>query len=409
MRTRSASVAVLLVLTACSGTTASETVIRVIMADDWAGTAPVVDVVRRFEASHPDVRVQIEPVAFEFMAEAIESGITAGDPVDVAQFHAFAMGALGLAERVDDLWSRHALTEDEFFPGTVDDVRWGDALYGVPLDANAMLMVFNADAFRAADVPEPQPGYTFADLREMAERLDTVESRALSFSSSTWRMFGWIVSNGGDVVRIGPDGSATFTFDLPQNVETLSFLAELVRDDLAFPPLGRLGDLEDAFELLRSEATTMLPTGSWDLAGLEHAGVDWARGVAVMPSGARGRAGSGGSVLGGSSLLIPAGARNKDLAFEFMLAMIDDEAGVRLAREEGRLPARLSVYDDPFFQTAEMRTFFDQMLLAKPFLLEAFPAEHTIFRQAILTILRGERGAAAALADAQERVDERSG
>lgn len=393
--------ALLVATVACGGEMPSTpTVLEVVMADDWAGAPAVVDAIRDFEAEHPDLRVRVRPVQFEFMNETVRQEVRTGDAPDVVQWHAFAAGAQGLAEPLDDLWDDE-LTTDEFFPGSIEDVEWAGRRYGVPLDANAMLLIYNADRFRAAGVETPGP--TFAELARAAERLTSEDGsrRAIALASSSWHAYGWIRANGGELLEVGSDDQPVFTFDRPENIEALDFLAGLVRRGHAFPPVGRAGDRVDAFALLRSEVTFVHASGSWDVATLEKEQVGWSHRTALMPGGADG---GDGTVLGGSSLFVPRGARNPAAARELMLHLVSDRYALRLAKEEGRLPVRLRVYEDEYFQTPVLRSFVEQMKIAHPFKLEAFPDEHAVFREVLPQILQGDRGAAEALADAQGRV-----
>lgn len=401
---RSLVVLVLAAGVACGDLTpgAPRTVLTVLMANDWAGVAPVVDAVRGFEAAHPGVRVDIEGIYFEFMAETVRSSVARGNPPDVVQWHAFAAGAQGTAEPLDDLWRVRGLGDDEFLPGAIEDVTWAGVKYGVPLDTNAMLLIYNGELLAAAGVRQPGETLTFEGLQAMAEALTSADGarRAIALPSSTWHTYGWIRANGGEVVEVGPGGKPSFTLNRRENVEAMGFLASLVRRKLAFPPTGLPGDRTDAFALFRSGSAAMHASGSWDVAALarEHAPVPY--GVAVMPKGA---GGSTGTAMGGSSFFVPRGSRRRELAFDFMLRVIDDRRALRLAQEEGRLPARLGVYDEPYFQNDVMRTFLTQLRTAHPFRLESFPEANKAFHSALDDILEGRREAAAALRDAQLR------
>src|SRR5829696_6485678 len=94
--TRAAFVLVgVLVAAACSSTDQpAPTTLRVMMTDDWA-TRPVLDAVRDFEGTHPNVRVIMDKAPIKGMLEAVKGNAT---PPDVVQGHAFAAAAQGLAQ-----------------------------------------------------------------------------------------------------------------------------------------------------------------------------------------------------------------------------------------------------------------------------------------------------------------------
>jgi multiple sugar transport system substrate-binding protein len=94
------------------------------------------------------------------------------------------------------------------------------------------------------------------------------------------------------------------------------------------------------------------------------------------------------TVLGGSSLFVPVGAPNRELAFDLMLALTEDAVAVRLAAEEGRLPARTRVFGDELFaSTPDLQAFVEQLDSAIVMPLIAYPEVAAAFRDALEDIL----------------------
>ncbi|MGH2704772.1 MAG: sugar ABC transporter substrate-binding protein [Actinomycetota bacterium] len=360
---------------------AASTRLSVFMANDWGGAPAVLDAVAEFERRHRDVRVEIRKVQFEFMADTVRAAIDAGTPPDVVQWHAFAGGAQGLAEQLDGAWK--GIDDGEFIPGSVEDVTWGAHRYGIPLDTNAMLLLYDLDRFSSVGASAPTNLYTFGQLEALARRLSQADRKAIAIPESTWHTYGWIKANGGEVVEVGENGRPVFTFGRAESVEAVAFLRKLIADGAAFPPEGVAGDRVDAFALFKSGLAGLHATGSWDLPALKQAG----RGVGIMqmPAGMRGT--STGTSLGGSSLFVGRGSRQRTLAIEFMHLLTSDRYALRLAAEEGRLPVRLRLYTDPLFASAEMQAFSTQLRSAHPFRLEAFPPAHQEFQRALENIL----------------------
>jgi multiple sugar transport system substrate-binding protein len=380
------------------------TTLQVVISDDWARAPAFLDAVREFEASRADIRVEVQSMLFEDIAEAVRSAISRGSPPDVAQWHAFAAGAEGMAEPLDDVW-RTRLDETRVLPGAVEDVTWAGHRYGVPLDTNAMLIIYDSERFAAAGAPPPGDSSTFADLKKAATALAQAEPghRMIAISSSTWHTYGWIRANGGRLLEVDPSGRVRFTFEEPAVVEAVDFLSDLVREGLAFAPTGLVGDRLDAFEILRSGKASMHVSGSWDLASLRKEADSSRYRVSVMPKGVSGT--TVGTAMGGSSLFVPKGARQRTLAIDFMLLLTSDRYALRLVQEEGRLPVRHNLYDHPFFQSEDLRTFLRQLESADPFKLEAFPRAHEAFAQALDEVLISGKGAGTALREAQQRAD----
>lgn len=410
MRRRGVILSLGLLVAAVSGcatasTETQSTTLRVLMTDDWGHAPAFLAAVRDFEDSHPGVRVEVNLESIRNMARLVGAQIQAGNPVDIAQWHAFAAGSAGLAEPLDDLWRQHGLSESDFFDGAMADVTWDGQKFGVPLDTNALVLLLREENFAAAGLGEVSALESFGHLQELAGALSSDDGmrRALAIPTSGWRSYGWIKANGGDLLEIADDGSPRFTFDSPEVVEALEFLASMIRQGLAFAPVGA-SSTADSLALFRSGAAAIYPSGSWDFAVLDERMRGSKFTVAPMPGGVDGS--SQGSAMGGSSLFVPKGARNKELAFEFMDMVTSDPYALRLAVEENRLPARVEIYEDEFFQDERFQVVQEQLETATPLLLEAFPEAFEAFTGAVSAILAGDANAAEALREAQRTAEE---
>lgn len=385
---------------------AATTVLQVLLADDWATVDPVIDAVRTFERDHPGVRVQVSGAQFSHIPDVALTGGRAGDPVDVAHWHAFAAGARGLAEPLDDLWQGR-LSADEFFPGAVDDVTWAGIRYGVPLDTNVLLLMANRRLLEEQKVELPEGPYTFAEVEHIARSATSAgrDVRGIALPSSTWVAYGWIRANGGEIVEVNGT-EVRFTLDAPQVVEALRFLGHLTDEGLAFPPVIASSS-EDAFSLFRAGRTALHLSGMWALArpGQEVAGVGTV--VLPLPQGVRGT--TRGTVLGGSSLYVPRGSRNRELAFEFMLHLASDRYALWLAENEGRLPTRPRTFEAFVVQRPIFATALEQLQWAAVMRLIAFPEAQAAFDRAVEDIFTGRVDAGEALARAQQAAQQSGG
>jgi multiple sugar transport system substrate-binding protein len=390
--------------TACGsgGQGRSPTLLRVLMTDDWV-TEPFVDAVRSFERAHPTVRVVVEKGPISLLTDVVRAGVGGGASPDVVQGHAFSAAGQGLAQPLDDLWAAH-LDADDFFPGAIEDVTWAGRRYGVPLDTNALVLMYNVDRFRMAGVPEPGPRLTFAEFEALARALTSADGQQRGFvvPNNAWWAYGWIKANGGETVEVGGDGKARLSLDAPQVVEAVSFLSGLIEKGYAFPPRASDSHTGDAVALFASGAAAMHASGSWDLVALRKGLPGTAFGVALMPRGTTGA--TQGSAMGGSSMWVPRKSEHRELAFAFMTHLISDPHALRLAKEQGRLPVRSRVFDDPFFAGHDLPVFLEQLRTAHPPKLGAFHEPANEFSAALEDVFRvGGAEPAVALAQAQLR------
>jgi multiple sugar transport system substrate-binding protein len=402
VRVLAASALVVLAATACGSDAATERrVLTVMMADDWYSVDAVTQAVQDFEADHPDVRVSMRGLPFGNIEEAIVNDLAGPREVDVAQFHAFAAAARGYAVDITDRFGT-AYPDGTLLPGAIEDVTWKDRIYGVPLDVNALVLLVNRTALESLGFTVHDLA-TFEGMMEVAEATrDLPDLKFTAIASSSWASYGWIRANGGEVIEIGADEVAV-TLDTPEVVEALDFLQQLTAgsddDSLAFKPL--YNDLSvDGFAVFRDGQTVLYPTGTWDAATLAANPPEWEWTTVPLPSGPRGDT-PGATTLGGSSLYIPEGADDVDLAFEFMVHLTSPEYTLRYAKEQGRLPPQVAVLEDPFFDDPVYATVVDVLPHASAMRLIASPSATDVFSNALAEILNDRVGAAEMMAEAQ--------
>jgi multiple sugar transport system substrate-binding protein len=374
---------------AASAPATEPVLLRVVMADDWATAPAVREVVDDFERDNDGVRVQIQGAPFSQIPELVASGTSLEQPYDVAHWHAFAAAAAGLAEPLDEQWDLAGLTDAEYLPGALADVTWRGGRYGVPLDTNALVLLVNRGALASAGL-SPDDLRTIDGFQAAAGAVTEAGEvdHAMAVSASSWPAYGWIRAHGGELVRVDPtSGVPTFTFDDPATVAALELLTGLVREGQAPPPFAP--DLAlDAVQSFSQGSIAVHASGSWDLPVIARAAEDDLD-VAVLPlpqtDPDRPR-----TVLGGSSLFVPVGSPHADLAFELMLRLTEDPVALRLAEEEGRLPARVRVFDEPLFTSDPMiAAFVAELPHAEVMPLIAYPEVSDVFREALEDIVSG--------------------
>ncbi|MFP4148659.1 MAG: extracellular solute-binding protein [Nitriliruptoraceae bacterium] len=393
----------------------SSTTLRVVLADDWAGAPVITEAIESFEQEWPGTRVQVDGVPFSQVPEAVAAADELGEPYDLAHWHAFAAAAAGLAAPVDERWDAAGITPEELLPGAVVDVTWDGRRYGLPLDVNALVLLANSDRLREAGLApaELRTLDGFATAAPVLAGLPSTD-HALVVTASSWSAYGWILAHGGRVLELAPDGTAaldeaglpTFTFQHPGTIAALERLVALVTSGAAPPPLAP--DLAtSAVGSFADGRAALLASGSWDLPGTDRATspTDGPVEVHVLPlpqlDPDRPR-----TVLGGSSLFLPVGARNPELAFELARHLTSREVGVALVGAEGRLPARRDAYTHPDLpDTPQLRAVIAELEHARVMPLIAYPEVATAFRDGLEAALSLRASPREAMAEVQRVAD----
>ena len=400
-----AALLAVIVLAGCTGTSASPATevaatrptLTVMLADDWASAAAVVDAITDFEAEH-DVRVVTRPAKFAQLEEFMLADRAGPRDVDVAQWHAFAAGALGWAVPVTERFAGE-YGADAFVAGAMDDVTWDGEVYGVPLDVNAMVLIVNTTLL-------DQLGHSLEDLRTWAGLAQVAASaaerdvRLLHLPASTWSMYAWVRANGGRWFERTPEEGTTLRFDSPEVRGTFDFLSSLTADGERMAVADDETDTDAAaYPLFAEQQTLLLASGTWDVARLIEDDPAFAWSVVPMPTGPT--ATGPGTVLGGSSLYVTEQADDAALAWSFLTHMVEPRYAMRYAEESGRLPGRTDVLADPFFDDVRYRVAVDELPHAAAMQLIVYPRVLDLATWTIRDVLNHEADSDEPFADLQ--------
>ncbi len=257
----------------CSkGNSSGKVVIRI---SNWGGVQAdneyertITKLYEQFEKENPDIDVVVERVAGEYVPKMLLSFVAGAEP-DIMTLDASSAGVFldnGVLRDLSPLIQQDkSFSVDDYFPNVVDIGRRGKGLYAIPIDFTPMVVYYNKKMFRDAGVPYPKPGWTWDDFRATAKAL-TKGDEQYGFAFSNW-MPGWIMwiwNNGGDA--LSPDGKMASGFlDSPQNVETVSFLRDLINVDQSSPTLSQTAAL--GVDLFAQAKAAMTVSGHWSVVG----------------------------------------------------------------------------------------------------------------------------------------------
>lgn len=376
------------------------------LASDYVNAKVFAELNRDFQRVYPGVAIKLLGVPWGNIPTKLKTAVLGGNPPDVVQQHAAALGAQGFALPVDDLWEKWRASDplgrdDSFLPGAIDEVTWAGRRFGIPLDINCTLILFNKDSFDRAGLPYPGEGYTFermlVDLRKLNH---PPEQYAIGLTSNAWHSYAFVRAAGGEVLNDQGTRVAA-TLSSKGTVKALRFLGQLAKEGLGPLPSTREGDFQDASRLFMQGKIALFYTGPWDFRQITDEAPQIRWGATRFPK-FEGHAEATGSVQGGGSLFVPKGSPRRELAFEWMKWASSPRYGSLMVRELGRHPVRAKLYEDPMYEGEAMQAFVQALPHARPYKLEAFPVADQAFADAVKASLYGE-DPAQALTKAQQR------
>lgn len=410
--TMAATVAVTaLALSGCAGgndSPAAESVIGEPGATDISGTvtfwhaysadspevATLDDVIiPAFEDKFPDVDVKSVPVPYDDLHQKLITAV-AGDQLpdlvraDIGWVPELAeLGVLvPLSEEMPDFQE----IADNTYPGSLATNKWKDAYYGLPLDTNTRVLLYNKDVLAAAGVEVPT---TVDELMDAAPALK--ESGAFAFAdngASGWNVLPWIWSAGGDIVNEDVTKADGF-INSEESIAGVQTLVDLFNaGHLPDIILGDSGGLATSDGLAQGAYSAILD-GPWMYPIFAGQYPDFELHAAQVP------AGDGGSisVVGGEDIVLTQSSQNKAAAAEFLRYLLSEEAQLAMA-EVGQMSVLKSIGDQLTEINEYYAPFVEQLATAKPRpVTPAWSKIDTILQDEIRAAIRGEKSVKEAL------------
>jgi multiple sugar transport system substrate-binding protein len=295
-----------------------------------AETATLRNVVTAFEAAHPTINVDYEPL--DNYQPELEARFAAGNPPDVFYVDSsFAPDwiAKGYLLPLQGLATSSGFDTSHFFPVLLRAFESSTGKpYGFPKDWSPLAMFTNDALLARAGVSAPT---NWGELRQAAVRVRDVTGATPICLSADWaRLLAFVEENGGSFMN---DARTAMTINSPAALAAVDFYVGLVRDGLAALPDtlgedwcgGAFADGKVAFAF----------EGSWLLPVLDASVPRPDYSIRPMPSGTR-----RGNVAFTVAYSIAAASQHKQAAWE-LLSYLTGPEGMALWTSGGvALPSR---------------------------------------------------------------------
>jgi raffinose/stachyose/melibiose transport system substrate-binding protein len=318
--------------------------------------------VARFEAAHPGTKVELTllPANNDQLAAQVQAAFAADEVPDAMMLYsgsytlAYEDGLLTLNDYVDAT------------PGFFDQMGGWEAscadldcqdgagtILAVPADVLTFVMFYNKDLLAQAGIEAPAT--TYEELYAQCEALKQAGITPIAYGD----LQGWTTDNyllvdlvshfeDGDVQRF-IDGDLKFTD--PAFVDSLTAIAELKARGCVQPDATTRDQFEATSDVLAGTAA-MIEGYPQFLPTLEPALGD-KLGVAALPVSGDGPWKDRSASNSGEGWVIPAAAKNPDLAWEWIKQVSDEEAGLAIEKYIGIPPANKAAHakmTDPYLQ-----------------------------------------------------------
>ncbi len=302
-------------LAACSSSSGSESdVIQLQVSGEAEEITVYESLVNAFEKQHPDIDVQLVPVADkdDHLAK-LTTSFSTGNPPDVylINFREYSQYvARGAVDAVGPYLDEVGVDLGDYYDPPLEAFTYDGELQCMPQNISSLVVYYNTKLLRSAGLERPPADWDWNEFRRYALELTGGDVRGLGIEPNVIRLAPFVWSNGGEL-NDDPDQPTRFTLEEPASREALEFIVSLVRDDGVVPTENEIAaqDLETRF--VAGKLGMLLSSRREVPAFREVAGLKFD--VAPLPTSEQ-RAG----ILHSDAYCMAAGSPAPDEAFEFV-------------------------------------------------------------------------------------------
>jgi multiple sugar transport system substrate-binding protein len=359
-------------------------------------------VIPRFEQLYPNIDVKTVAFTHDDLQQKLTTSVAGGTlpdviRADIAWVPQYAK--LGVFARLDQLMPDFKKYSSAVYPGTLATNFYKGHYYGLPLDTNTRVLMYNMQALQSAGISSPPE--TFAELRADAPKL---KAKGISLfadgGTGGWNVLPWIWSAGGSLTN------ATFTkatgyLNSPKTVAAVQLLTDLYKEG-AIPSLmtGDSGALSTEDGLAQGKYATIFD-GPWMFPIFHSAYPKFDLQTGRIPAGPGGSV----SVVGGEDIVMAQASKHQAAAEQFIRFMLSPWAQTQMAHA-GQMPVRTDTSKQLTKINAYYAIFEKQLLTARPRTpVPNWPQIDTVLGNAVASAMKGDKSAQDALDAAAQQID----
>lgn len=365
-----------------------------------AETAKLEELIAAFEEANPGIDIEPTRYAYDDFKEALLTGLAGGEPPDVARLDIVwvpEFAEMGALAAMDELLPDIDTLAEGFFPGPLQTTYWDGHYWGLPLNTNTQVLLYNRAEFEEAGLEAPT---TVDEFVEDACALSSGEERYGYAMGGTyfWAPAPLFYTQGGQITD--PEVSTARGYlNSEASVAAFQMLVDLYNDGCLSPNLLGGGIATD--EGHATGLYSMIIDGPWMVDIYKNNHPDFEVNFALIPAGPEGTT---SSVVGGEDVVLFADSPNQEAALTWIQYLIGEDYQLGMA-EVGVIPTLNSLVGNDALPEY-FGVFMEQLETAQA----RTPSPHwsemdNIINNAFQFVLRGEKTAQEALDDAATEID----
>ncbi|MGE5675049.1 MAG: ABC transporter substrate-binding protein [Mycobacterium leprae] len=359
--------------------------------------------VKAFQDKNPDIKVQVQPVAFDQYFTKLQTAVSGGTAPDAYElnyenFVSYAkkgvladLSAQAAQDKLDTVYSQ----------GAYKVFNYSGKQYGLVESFSNVVLFYNKDLFDKAGVPYPTDKWTWKDELDAAQKLTDAKAGVWgSFEPlQFWEFYKVAAQNGGKLM----DGSKV-TINSKQNADALQYLIDRVNKYKIQPTDAQLGG-QQGDDLFKAGKIAMTHTGIWQFGTFKDAPFKWD--IAVEPGNTQ-----KATHFFANAVVVSKDSKHADAAYKWAKFMTSSPEAVKVRMDASwELPAvaDTKLVDSYLKQTnpANRKAVFDSLQYAvEPPVLDKWNEETDQVGKELEAARLGKITAAQALENAQKKLED---
>ena len=349
-------------------------------------------VIPAFERYCPNITVNAVVQPYDGLHDSLVTAVAGGGTPDVMRMDIIwtpEFAKLGALAEVDTM-SGFDQIKASVFPGPLATNAYQGKYYGVPLDTNTQVLVYNPKLIST-------PPTTLDELKAAAIAAKGTNKWGLGLGGDgSWNMLPWIWTLGGQVTNADYT-KATGYLDSPATIAALQWMIDLKNAGGLGPSIT--GGKPDSWGGFSGGNYAMAFDGPWFFPAIASA---MGAKPVVMPTGPGGSI----SVVGGENMVVFKNSANPDAAWAFTKFMVSDEAQEDMAAV-GQMPVTNTASASAAMTSVDYYApYIEQLKTALPRpVVPTWTQVDKILSDAFDAAMRGKKTATQALQDAAAQID----
>lgn len=315
-------------------------------------------VIPLFQKQYPNVTVNATRMPYEGLKQQVIAGVAGNAAPDLMRMDIIwvpEFAKLGALMALDDKDGFSGL-KDQLFPGPLSTNLYQGKYYGLPLNTNTKVAIYNKSLLAEAGLTESPK--TFDQLINAAQTLKAKGKFGIGISGTgPWGSLPYFWTFGGNITDEAFTKSSGY-LNSANSIAALEKMIQLNSQGLLAPTI--LGGEPGTWDGIK-EQYLMIDDGPWfySILGEEVAELTV---PALLPSGIGGSV----SVVGGEDLVIFSNSKQPEMAWSFMKFLMTEEPQAIMA-QTGLIPTNMKAANSEEVLTVPfIGPYIEQLETAKP-------------------------------------------